>query len=295
MCVGRKNGQEAPLQDQLPQPFADGPGPQIAPGEEQVSKLIKSVLTASDNAEQVRLADDVLLMIVHDGSGRLIDLSGQVSAVTQSGAAMLELALRGGSDSACKILAARYGVAEDVIRADLESLFKLLENQGTLVPASATADKRSLSRTFAGMAYPLVAICARRPLRGTIVKAYLLTLWAFVATRALGWGNAMQVWDRVGARLASTRDKRKCDPAVEAAIDAAVTRAIAGHPLTVNCKERALTAWVLARAAGLPARVQLGITLFPFGLHCWCENGAVIIADRYEGRCDRYTPILTYG
>jgi hypothetical protein len=122
----------------------------------------------------------------------------------------------------------------------------------------------------------------------------LLVTLAFLTIRAFNWANTIRIWDRAGARLGAA-EGHAFDAASVAVIDSSVLRAIARHPLNISCKERALTAWVLARATGIPARMQLGIDLFPFGMHCWCEHGSHIIADRYEGRCDRYTPILTYG
>lgn len=260
--------------------------------------LIKCVLTASSNPPgngAFRLADDVLLVIVHDGSGRLIDLSGNVSAVTESGAAMLELALRHGTDAACRSLADRYRVSEDVIRADIDTLFRSLAGQRILTSGTAPAETFSLRRTLSWLVYPLVVLCAKRPTQRTGMRASLLAAVAFFATRAFGWTNTTRVWGRANATLSSARRAETFDRAAVATIDSAVIRAIAAHPLPVSCKERALTAWVLARAAGAPARLQLGVDLFPFGLHCWCECESQIVADRYEGRCDRFTPIASYG
>jgi len=225
--------------DSLSRSPAGWPDPQAlaeagATGE---TTIIKSVLTASvspPGSDGVRLAENVLLLIVHDGSGRLIDLSGPVLAVSESGGSMLELALRQGAEVASTTLAARYGVAPEVIRADLATLLASLADQGLLVPASVATDRGSFARAAAWIAYPLVAICARRPLRGTNAKASLLMVLAFVATRIFGWANAMRVWDRAGQRLASAADAGEAEPAIEAAIDKAVTRAIARHPLTVN-------------------------------------------------------------
>jgi hypothetical protein len=208
---------------------------------------------------------------------------------------MLELAIRHGADAACRSLADRYRVSEDVIRADIDTLFRSLAGQGVLVSGTAPAETFSLRRTLSWLVYPLVVLCAKRPTQRTGMRASLLTAVAFFATRAFGWTNTIRVWGRASAKLSFARRAETFDRAAVATIDSAVTRAIAAYPLPVSCKERALTAWVLARAAGAPARLQLGVDLFPFGLHCWCECESQIIADRYEGRCDRFTPIASYG
>jgi hypothetical protein len=126
-------------------------------------------------------------------------------------------------------------------------------------------------------------------------KAWLLMSLAFVATRVFGWTNTIRAWDHAGARLIVSRSGLEAEPDILATIESVVTRMIARNPLTVSCKERALCCWALARAGGISATVQLGIDLFPFSLHCWCEYESQIIADRYEGRCDRYTTIIVYG
>jgi hypothetical protein len=257
---------------------------------------IAAVMTASNtvsDAAEYRLADDVLLLSVDDGSGRLIDLAGSSSALTPSAAAILDFALRQRSDLACATLATRYRVGEDVIRRDMDGLIQSLLAKGFLMPA-ATARRTTPRQRLAWLAYPLALLWTRNPLRWTGAKAFLLMTLTFFSVRAFNWTNTVRVLERASAKGSASRTQSS-DPVIATTIETAVLRAIARHPLTVSCKERALTAWVLARAAGLPAHVQLGIDLFPFGMHCWCQHGPQIIADRYEGRCDRYTPILTYG
>jgi transglutaminase superfamily protein len=262
------------------------------------SAVIKSVLSSSHpvmDPAGYRLADDVILLVVHDGSGRLIDLAGNISAVTESGTAMLELALRHGADAACQTLGSRYQTDGRLIRMDMDALFRGLQKQHVLVAVAANRNRKSLPRILSWVIGPLVFLCARRPSRCMPMKACLLITLAFAATRLFGWTNTIRVWDHVSSRLMANRGYAGGEADILDAIDSVVTRAISRHPLTVGCKERALCCWVLARASGIPASVLLGIDLFPFGLHCWCEYRSHILADRYEGRCDRYTPVLVYG
>jgi hypothetical protein len=263
--------------------------------EQSASATIRSVLTPAEGPVsdgRWRLSDDAILLIVHDGSARLIDLAGNVCAVTESGAAMLTAALRDGVEPACRALASRYGVDAERIHADMETFFLGLEAQDLLVKPRAVRRRSPVKRAVSWMFYPFVLLCARRPRRWMRAKAWSLIVLAFAATRMLNWTEAVRVWDRAGSRLIKNA---VADHHILAAIDSVVTEVIARHPLTVGCKERALCCWVLARAGGKPARIQLGVDLFPFGLHCWCEHESQIVADRYEGRCDRYTPILVYG
>jgi Transglutaminase-like superfamily len=77
-------------------------------------------------------------------------------------------------------------------------------------------------------------------------------------------------------------------------IDTAVRQAAARHILKVECKERALCCWVLARRAGVPAQLVVGICLFPLEGHCWCECGEWIFSDDRD-RCASYHPVITYA
>jgi hypothetical protein len=38
----------------------------------------------------------------------------------------------------------------------------------------------------------------------------------------------------------------------------------------------------------------VGIDLFPLASHAWCESGGRIVGDRYDGSCERYTPVISY-
>jgi hypothetical protein len=264
------------------------------PADAPTRSLIRAVISAREatgpsGAE--RLADDVILLVVHDGSGRLIDFSGDVFAVTETGAMMLELALRDGSEAACRILAARYRLDAAQVRADMEGLFGTLRERHLLVPATSARGRRQVRPRLSWLVGALVKACVRLPASWMTTKAWLLISLAFGATRLFGWSHTIDAWDHAISPKSPIGDP---SPRVLSAMGLAVSRALACHPLPVACKERALAAWALARAGGIPAEIVLGVDLFPFGLHCWCAHGAFILADRYEGRCDRYTPLLVY-
>jgi hypothetical protein len=265
------------------------------------ASVIRSVVSGSqpdgNRTGGYRLAPDVLLVTVHDGSGRLLDLAGSVFTVSETGAAMLEAALQAREDAACEKLAARFNVDPEQVRADMTALLTDLERQRLVSPPGVRhRHVPSLGSAFAWLIAPIVLACARSRRRWTGMRIWLLLTVAYFATRLFGWTNTIRVWRRCLV----------CDPhtipmspgedsQMLADIDQAVARAIARHALNMGCKERALCCWTLADAAGFPAKIVLGIDLFPFALHCWCESRSRILADRYEGHCDRYTPILAYG
>jgi hypothetical protein len=82
-----KDDPPACIKAPLPPSRAGLPGQRAPAGARRIAysepEVIRSVPTAMPlGTEGFRLADDVILLLVHDGSGRITDLSGQVAAVT---------------------------------------------------------------------------------------------------------------------------------------------------------------------------------------------------------------------
>jgi hypothetical protein len=113
---------------------------------------------------------------------------------------------------------------------------------------------------------------------------------AFVALKCLEWNTIVAAWQTGSARR---RVNSESDAAVRA-VDAALRSAAAASWFGVECKEVALCGWGLLRWLGLRPRLTIGIELYPFAGHAWCENGGAIIAD-VPGRCARYTPVWSWS
>jgi hypothetical protein len=270
-------------------PAETAPGAAASTGEPRPPLTIRRVLAGERAAPSGRpaLAEEALLLVVHDGSGRLIDLAGDVLALSDTGTTLLVSALEGTPTLA--ELAERYRVPAERLAADRDALLADLVRRRVVSPANAAkARSPGLASRALGA---LVRVLARAPLRATAAKASRLATLAHVATRLGGWSGAARAWFAAFARQPAA----PADPALLDAVDRGVGEAIARHWLNVGCKERALAAWALLSAGGAASVVRLGVDLFPFGLHCWCESGGRLVADRYEGRCDRYTPLLAYG
>jgi len=103
---------------------------------------------------------------------------------------------------------------------------------------------------------------------------------------ATGWAETLGAWTRGAISSVNGRSL--------AEIGAAVARATANDPTGADCKERALTAFTLARRHGHPAEIVVGAALHPLAAHAWCESGGAIIGDSAE-RIASYTPLLRYG
>jgi hypothetical protein len=244
-----------------------------------------------------RLREGVVLIVAPDGSSRLMDLAGDVCAISATGTMMLESIFSQSIDAACQAVAKRFGVGAERVRLDMAALVGPLERRRLLIaPGCAGHARASVASVSCWMIAPVVALCAAAPRRLVSAKAWVLLTIAFISTRVFGWPNTIRVWNRT-----TSGRRRDVTPAVSAdaeildTIDRAVARAMSMHPLHVSCKERALSCQALARAAGMDSSVVLGVDLFPFAMHCWCECSSRILADRYDGQCDRFTPIMVYS
>jgi hypothetical protein len=244
---------------------------------------------AADEARFV-LAPDVILVPVPDGSARLLDLGGKFYAIPAVGAEMLREALDAGPARAAGRLAERYGVDVAQVRADLDDFLRDLRRQGLLRAAPAAPAGRRPGTILAFCTLAPALWLASRAGRG--VRNWLLLALARLSFPLFGWARTVAVWRRVfppaSGRLLPEEGERKA-----AMVDEAVRRSAAGHLFRVDCKERALCCWVLARSAGVPAVLVVGVQLFPLQGHCWCEFGTRLFSDDRD-RCEAYQPVARY-
>ena len=240
-----------------------------------------------------RLAPDVLFLKAWDGSARLIDLGGDSYGLPEVSTTLLELTLREGPDAAAVAVARRSRVPVERVRADLESFLGDIHRRGLLARRGNPVPRRGTLR--GAVARPLawaIRLALRSPLSdGGKARAALGVI--HVGLQLVGWPATVEL-----CREASRLDRGPVPGASDspdrlARIDRAVREAVACCIFPVDCKARALCCWLLIRSAGLPARLVVGVDLFPFLGHCWCESGAVLMADRPE-RCGRFHPVLNY-
>lgn len=242
-----------------------------------------------------RLGPDVVVLVVDDGTARIMDLGGDHFAITESAASMLLGTLREGANRTCRSIAATTGAPLERVRADASALLGELDAAGILLCAGETPDDASRRDR-------LTQATARAALRRWLVRdratawtASLLIALAWATTRAFGWASTVRWWrDEVETVVArGDISGGQPGPSVET-ITEATASALARHPLPVACKERALCAYALTRRAGLPARLVLGVSVFPFASHVWCESAGRVVGDRLEDGCDQFAPVLMY-
>lgn len=258
---------------------------------------IQQVITANEAAAggtaEYRLSTDVVLVKAWDGSSRLIDLGGESFGLSAVGTTLLESTLADGPGAAAGRVARQYVVPADRVQADLDSFLHELDRRGLVARrGSATRGRErlraALTRPVVGvLRWSLRAIC---PESG---KAGLLLAFASVCLRLFGWAGTVRLW-QAAYKHRPAGSHRTADPGRLESIDLTVREALSRSLFPVDCKARALCCWALLRSAGLPARLVVGVDLFPFLGHCWCESGSRILADRTD-RCGRFTPVLHYS
>ena len=266
--------------------------------------MIRTVLTASQcpagPGSPYRLAPEVLLVMVEDGSARIVDLDGAVAALDATATTMMKAALRFGEAGAVAELTGAFGVEPRRITTDLHAVLGDLAARG-MIRSDACGLPRRARRSRRRVASALSALAVRRAGAGGTreIQAWSALTAAYLSLRLAGWSGTLGAWCTPGhpgwgnaRQAAGNRNNSMADLD---AIAVAVTRALDRHPFPLDCKERALAAFALARTAGLPARIVLGISLFPLALHAWCESGGQVVADELDGYCDRYTPLRIYG
>jgi hypothetical protein len=234
-----------------------------------------------------RLGPDVVLLPLADETARLLDMGGCFYTVSAVGAEMLQATLAHGVTAAVRQIARRYRADVQQVRADLEAFLRDLVRRGLL-----HARQHRRRTTLPSLILRPSLHCIRHWLRPGKVRAAALLTLAWLSFRLFGWARTVTVWN-ASPRPADQQLPETGWEGTARAVDDAVRGAAASHLLTMGCKERALCCWALARWAGVPATLVVGVQLYPLAGHCWCESGAWTLSDSRD-RCDRFQPVIKY-
>ena len=210
-------------------------------------------------------------LIVQDEMARVLDLHrGGFYALDRVGTRMLFAALERGSEAMVQETARAYGLPDTQVQGDWVALLEGFRKVGL---TEANHSRGS------GLALP-----------GHLTVWLRLTL-ARLSFRLLGWEKTLWAWQVVGR--ARARATLADSESLISAIDGLIRRVAGRHLLNPQCKERALVSWSLLRRSGLPARLVMGIALYPFEAHAWTECAGRVVGDE-PGRCEQYTPLAIY-
>jgi hypothetical protein len=232
-----------------------------------------------------KLVSDVLFVPAPDGSARLFDLNGDCHAVSSIGAEMLEAVFEQGEAAAVQLIAEGYEVDLVQVQNDVSSLLeelvakRLIRRHGRV---------RRQVNWLSWLLVPCLWIACYLPFNR--IGMFALLALARFSFRWFGWSTTVNVWGRFFSLRNHLPERRPAEQLARE-IDRQVRAAAAAHLFRTECKERALCCWAMARRAGLPASLLLGIQFYPLAGHCWCEVGKLILSDD-KPVCDLYAPII---
>jgi Transglutaminase-like superfamily/Coenzyme PQQ synthesis protein D (PqqD) len=211
-------------------------------------------------------------LIVQDGAARVLDpQSGKFYALDPLATGMLFRTLEVGSEAMVREVAQEYQVDEIQVRSDWDELVEQLRKAGLTEAVCLKEGEHELPGRF---------------------SLWVRLSLASLSFRFLGWEKTLRIWRRrARPKIMGTAEQWE---SVVAAVDSLVRRIASRHLLNPQCKERALTSWHILTGMGLPAKLLMGVMLYPFTAHAWTEcHGQVVGDDR--ARCEQFVPVAVYA
>ena len=206
---------------------------------------------------------------------------------------MLTETLNSGRAKAVETITRLWDVESERVEADLDALLASLMKEGLIVPAGKTCPRIGWAESLAGRVVSALVRLTCLVRRSTAGQASGLLTVAKFSCRWLGWAKTVRAWQQ-SFPLSDEPLQGSAAEASRQTVDAAVRAALAHSTMYHACKERGLTAWALARRAGLSPTLVIGISLFPMHAHCWAQMGGTFLGDSPE-RCLQYRPVRTYA
>ena len=238
-----------------------------------------------------KLHPDVVWILRHDGSSCLMHMSANVSAIDAVSTNLLQSLIEVGLERSGAALAARYNVAESLVREDVAAFLTDLHKQKivySLPYREPPFDKvrRVVACTSISGVLSLIDLVARN-LRFRVWGLLLAAKWAIAQ---FGWAKSVHEWERIYPQPApdTLPNAEKLET-----IDRTVRETAARSLISVECKERALACLALARRSGIPAQLVVGVNHYPLQGHVWVEAAGRIISDNPE-HCRLFEPVLRY-
>jgi|SRR5579875_57948 len=240
----------------------------------------------SFSGSRITLRRDVLVVSAPDGSVRVLNLNGNFYALDAIGAELLRESLSSGFDRAISTVATKFAASPIEVGRDLRNLISDLQAHGLITVGAEPA--RGTSFTVLN----LLVVMALRFLStlqfDNAHRIWILLLLARVSFSAFGLTRTFAIWKRSRLLVPRRGKYSKAEAVAERIRDVA-----ARHWIRMECKERALCCWTVLGWEGIPSSMNIGITLFPLGGHCWCSANDQIFCDDPEV-CSMYTPVLCY-
>ena len=257
--------------------------------------MIQAILhtETSGTESNYLLAPDVIFLLIQDGSARLLNMRENCYAITPTGAKMLYESLRVDVETAAIRISHEYHAELALVRNDLSAFLLDLEQKKLLYQRKMYPHAHRYRRAW------LPGLISALLLRWICTfpvsldrKAWALLAIASLSMKMLGWTETIAIWHQYPQKQMPSWAALELEQYMKR-VDNSIRTAAANHLFHAECKERALSCWMLLRAAGFSAKIVVGINLFPLECHCWCEAGQFIASDDQD-RCEQFTPIMSY-
>jgi hypothetical protein len=246
--------------------------------------------TSNPARRRYLLGPNVVLIPLADGTAGLVDLDGSAFHLSETASLMLHGVLASGEEETSDRIAVEHGTHFDKVRGDLTALLATLRARGLIrLSGERRPDVKLGSAIAITICYPALRIAGR--IRSQRLKALMLLPLARLCFGLTGWVRTVEVWRECLTHLpirTGNLEQEWLTNAVESAI-----RPLAARLPLISCKERALCCWFMLNAAGVSARLVMGVQFSPFSGHCWCEVQERILADSAED-CKAYKPVSCY-
>lgn len=205
---------------------------------------------------------------------------------------MLSVTLREGIASAVQSIASTYNADVASIERDLHTFLADLETKRLVFHSERPLSSPQPRARLAALLLPPLFRCIHSWPTSLKMKVWVLLTLAYLSIRLFDWPTTVIVWQRCLRSTVSYPNPSIGDVSMEM-IEDTVRTAISRYPCQIACKERALCCWYLLRSARFPAKLVVGVNLFPLGSHCWCEFGPTPFCDEKD-KCQQFTPVLSY-
>jgi len=221
---------------------------------------------------------------------RLLDFDGEFFVLDALGAGALAGLLAGGADAAIAHLQ-EAGFERAAARAEAEALCRELTRRSLLVDAT---DRPEGLVPYRARRYTIADKWLAASIRGVIdwagtprrLAAGLFPL-VKLSLMSRGWERTVELFGSVAATRPAGLEVQR-EP-----LERIARQLFARSLLRAECKERSLLYWTLARCFGVDVDLVVGIRLYPFGGHCWCESNSQVLTDDIYC-CAAYQPVLRY-
>jgi hypothetical protein len=238
------------------------------------------------------LNQDVFLYPTNDG-GQLLDFQqGQFYQLDSLGYEMLTLVLNQGIETTLTQIVSEYDVDPETLQTDLTQLLQTLETQKliTSLPSSSSSTNNFTAQLLKPFSRILRSLL-NRTTKPTPLTINLLLILSWFSFRYLSWGKTLTLWQQwhpFNPQPDSNVDLQSVDRLIR-------ETAASNLLLPMVCKERALVGYQLLKVFyQLPAKLIIGIQLYPLQLHAWVECNGQILTDDPE-HCQQFKVIQTYS